>query len=35
MDCGELLCGKRLPPKMTGAVYKSHLRPGILHRSEK
>ena len=29
MECGELVHGKRFPPKQKGAVYKSYARPEI------
>ena len=32
--CGELLHCKRFPPKLKVAVYKSYVRPAILHESE-
>ena len=34
MECGELLYGRRLPPKLKGAVHKSYVRPAILYGSE-
>ena len=33
-ECGELLYGRRLPLKLKGAVYKSYVRPAILHGNE-
>ena len=33
-ECGELLYGQRFPQKLKGAVYRSYVRPAILHRSE-
>ena len=33
-ECGELLNGKRLSPRLTGAVCKYCVRPVILHVSE-
>ena len=33
-ECGELLYGRRLPPKLKGAVYKRYIRPANLHGSE-
>ena len=33
-ECGELLYGRRFPPKLKVAVYKSYVRPAILHGSE-
>ena len=33
-ECGELLYGRRFPPKQKGAVYESHTRPEILYGSE-
>ena len=33
-DCGELLHGRRFPLRLEGAVYKSRVRPAILHGSE-
>ena len=32
--CGELLYGRRFPPKLKGAVYKSYVRPEILCGSD-
>ena len=32
--CGVLLCGRKFPLKLQGAVYKSYVRPTILHGSE-
>ena len=34
MDCGELQYGRRLPPKLKGAVCKSYARPAVLYGSE-
>ena len=33
-DCGELLDSRRFHLKLKGTVYKSYVRPTILHRSE-
>ena len=33
-ECGELLYGRRFPPKLKGAVYKSYVRPANLDDSE-
>ena len=33
-ECDELLYGRRFPPKLKGAVYKSHVRPAIWHGSK-
>ena len=33
-ECGELLCGKRLPLKLKETVYKSYVRPATLYGSE-
>ena len=33
-ECGELLYGRRFPLKLKGAVYKTYVRPAILHGSE-
>ena len=33
-ECGELLYGRRFPPKLKGAVHKSYVRPAILYGSE-
>ena len=33
-NCGELLYGRRFPLMLKGAVYKSYIRPAILHGSE-
>ena len=33
-ECGNLLHGKRFPPKLKGVVYKSCVSPEILPRSE-
>ena len=33
-ECGELLYGRRFPLRLKGAVYKSYIRPAILHGSE-
>ena len=33
-ECGELLHGRRFALKLKGAVYKSYVRPAILHGSE-
>ena len=30
-EWGELLYGRRFPPKLKGAVYKSYIRPAIQH----
>ena len=32
--CGELLYGRRFPLKLKGAVYRSYVRPAILHGNE-
>ena len=34
LDCGELLYGRRSPPKLKGAVYGSYVRPSILYAIE-
>ena len=34
MECGELLYVRRFPLKPKGAVYKSYIRPAILHGSD-
>ena len=33
-ECGELLYVRRFPLKLKGVVYKSYVRPAILHGSE-
>ena len=33
-ECGGLLYSRRFPLKLKGAVYKSYIRPAILHGSE-
>ena len=33
-ECDELLCGRRFPLRLKGAVYKSYVRPAILYGSE-
>ena len=33
-ECGELLHGRRFPPKLKGAVHRSYVRPAILFVSE-
>ena len=33
-ECGELLYDRRFSIKLKGAVYRSYLRPAILHGSE-
>ena len=33
-ECGELLCGRRFPLLLKGAVYKGYIRSEILHASE-
>ena len=32
--CGELLYGRRFPPRLKGAVYESNVRPALLYGSE-
>ena len=34
MECGELLYGRIYALRLTGAVYKSYVRPAILYGSE-
>ena len=34
MECGELLNGRRFPPKLKGLVYVSYVRLAILYGSE-
>ena len=33
-ECGELLCGRRFPLRLKGAVYESHVWPAILYGGE-
>ena len=33
-ECGELLCGRRFPLLLNGAVYESYVRPSMLYGSE-
>ena len=33
LECGEMLHSRRFPLRVKGAVYKSYVRPAILHRS--
>ena len=33
-ECGELLCGRRLPIRLNAAVYKSYVRPAMLYGRE-
>ena len=34
MECGVLLCGKRFPLRLKGAVYRSYVRSAMLYGSE-
>ena len=33
MECVELLCGRKFPLTLNGAVHKSYVRPAILYGS--
>ena len=33
-ECGELLYGRRFPPRLKGTVCMSYARPAMLHRCE-
>ena len=33
-ECGELQYGRRFPPKLNGAIYKSYVSPATLHGRE-
>ena len=33
-ECGELLCGRRFPLRLKGAVYRSYVWPAILYGNE-
>ena len=35
MECVELLCGRRFPPKLKGVDHGSYARPAILDKSVK
>ena len=34
LECSELLCGRRFPLMLSGAVYGSYVRPAMLYGSE-